>query len=159
MEPVVLSVPQFTVIGITAHANLKQLDEDRTIEDAFNNLQSRVNEIRHRAGEPFYLIQIYPCKENFDPNLDAFTSIIGVKVAEVDHIPSGMISHLVPESKVVKYTHVGLESELSKSYSYLYGTWMQENGQRPADFDFEIWDHRYKPSETDNEIDLHIALA
>lgn len=69
-----------------------------------------------------------------------------------------MIGHAVGESKYVTYTHQGLESELSRSYDYVYGQWIRETGNEPKDYDFEIWDERYKPESLENEIDLFVAL-
>ena len=103
-------------------------------------------------------MQIYPMKPGFSPRVDRFTQIFGYETASTDDVPSGMIHHTVSEGKYVTYTHRGLESELGKSYDYVYGKWMRETNNEPKGFDFEIWDQRYKPDSPENEIDLFVAI-
>lgn len=104
------------------------------------------------------MIQLYPGKQNFNPEIDPFTQIICFQVSTIENIPDGMISFTVPANNYAKYTHKGLESELGHTYDYLYGLWLAQSGNQCADYDFEYWDERYKPDSPDNEIDVHIAL-
>ncbi|MGG4144339.1 GyrI-like domain-containing protein [Paenibacillus algorifonticola] len=71
--------------------------------------------------------------------------VVGYKVeaSELGDVPLHMASHTVGESKYAAYTHMGLEAELSRSYNYLYGEWMEETGHVPQHYDFEVWDERY----------------
>lgn len=102
-------------------------------------------------------MQIYPARPNFNPQLDSFTHILCYEASKPGDVPLDMIGHAVADSKYVTYTHQGLESELSHSYDYVYGL-IRETGNEPKDYDFEIWDERYKPESLENEIDLFVAL-
>jgi len=157
MEAKELLLPEFTVVGFKIEANLDELEAELG-KQTYNSLISRKDEILNKKSENVILMQIYPMKHNFDPRIDRFTQILCYEVTSADDVPLGMISHTISESKYVTYTHKGLESELGKSYDYVYGKWIRETGNEPKGYDFEIWDERYKPENPDNEIDLFVAL-
>ncbi|MFS0727663.1 GyrI-like domain-containing protein [Paenibacillus sp. 1P07SE] len=157
MEAKEVKLPEFSVIGIRIEANLDELDAGLG-KQTYDSFISRKDEILFKKNENVILIQMYPMRPGFNPRIDRFTQIFCYEVKGVDVVPSGMVNHQVPESKYVTFTHKGLESELGRSYDYLYGQWMSEHGHVPKGYDFEIWDERYKPESSDNEIDMYVAL-
>ncbi|MFC5406446.1 GyrI-like domain-containing protein [Cohnella soli] len=157
MEAKEVKLPAFTVVGLRIEANLDEL-ESGIGKNAYDSLISRKDEIPFKMNENVILMQIYPMKPEFNPRVDRFTQIFCYEISEDDAVPSDMVSHQVPESKYATYTHKGLESELGRSYDYLYGQWIREHGQEPKGYDFEVWDERYKPESPDNEIDMYVAL-
>ncbi|TFE27253.1 GyrI-like domain-containing protein [Cohnella luojiensis] len=159
MEPSVVQLEEFGVVGVTFTANLKEIVEEELGSKAAASLKSRADEVMGRVGDAIYLVQIYPMKENFNPNVDRFTQIIGYKVIGSSIAPTDMIHHVVPANRYVKCTHKGLESELGRTYDFLYGTYVGQLGTHPVGYDFEIMDERFIPDSPDNEIDLHIAIA
>jgi AraC family transcriptional regulator len=158
MEPKVITLPLFHVVGYRIEANLKELESDLG-RNTYQSLIVRKDEIQNKKNENVILMQIYPMKPNFNPQVDRFTQILCYEISEPGHIPSEMISHSIHESKYVTYTHKGLESGLSRTYDYVYGQWIRETGNKPKGYDFEVWDERYKPESHDNEIDLYVALV
>lgn len=158
--PHLVKLPGFTVIGVTFEANLKEIMEQELGRKAFEEVHARRSEMAGRASDDIYLVQIYPMKMNFNPNVDAFTQLIGYRVEEGSEsaVPEGMTARSFEDREYVTYTHRGLESELGKSYDLLYGFWMAENERRPGGYDFEIWGSRYKPEQPDNEIDMFVVL-
>ena len=157
MEAKVIALPLFHVVGYKIEANLEELESDLG-KNTYASLIAGKDEISNKKNENVILMQIYPMKPNFNPRVDRFTQILCYEVSELGDIPLNMISHIVPESKYVTYTHKGLESELGRTYDYLYGQWIRETGNEPKGYDFEMWDERYKPESVDNEIDIFIAL-
>lgn len=157
MEAKEVKLPDFKVVGFRIEANLDEF-ESGIGKNTYDSLISRKDEILSKKNENVILMQIYPMKPGFNPRIDRFTQLFCYEVKEDDLVPSGMVSHQVPESKYVTYTHKGLESELGRSYDYLYDQWMCEHGHEPKGYDFEIWDERYKPESSDNEIDMFVAL-
>lgn len=157
MEAREITMPLFHVVGFKIEANLKEL-ESNLGKETYQSLISRKDDIQNKKNENVILIQIYPMKPNFNPQVDRFTQIFCYEVTDHSDVPAGMILHVVPENKYVTYTHKGLESELSRSYDYVYGQWMTETGNEPNGYDFEIWNERYKPESPDNEITMFIAL-
>lgn len=157
MEAKVIALSEFSVVGLKIEANLDEI-ETGLGKQTFQSLLTRKDEIKLKKNENVILLQIYPMKPGFNPRVDRFTQIFGYEISGAEEVPAGMIHHKVPESKYVKYTHKGLESELGRSYDYVYGQWMRETGNVPKAYDFEIWDERYKPESTENEIDMYVAL-
>lgn len=157
MEGKVIKLAGFDVVGMKIEANLDEL-ESGIGKRAYDSLIARKDEILYKKNEHVIMMQIYPIKPGFNPRVDRFTQIFCYEVSESDTIPSEMIHHQVPESEYVTYTHKGLESDLGRSYDYIYGQWMREHGREPKEYDFEVWDERYKPQSPDNEIDLYVAL-
>ncbi|WEK56064.1 MAG: GyrI-like domain-containing protein [Candidatus Cohnella colombiensis] len=157
MEAKEVILPAFTVVGFRIEANLDEL-ESGIGKNTYDSLISRKDEILFKKNENVILMQIYPMKPGFNPRIDRFTQIFCYEVNEGYTVPPGMMSHQVSESKYVTYTHKGLESELQRSYDYLYGQWTREHRHEPKGYDFEVWDERYKPESSDNEIDMYVAL-
>lgn len=157
MEAKEVKLPEFTVVGFRIEANLDEL-ESGIGKSTYDSLIIRKDEIITKKNEHVILMQIYPMKPGFNPRIDRFTQLFCYEVNESVTVPSGMESHQVSEGKYVTYTHKGLESELGRSYDYLYGQWMREHGHEPKGYDFEVWDERYKPESSDNEIDMYVAL-
>ncbi|MUK88566.1 AraC family transcriptional regulator [Ornithinibacillus sp. L9] len=158
MEPKVVRKPSFHVIGYHFLVNLKEIEEQNIGEKALISLRENAHKIPNKKGEHVYLIQVYPMREYFNPYEDKFTQIIGYEVSELGEVPEGAIFYTVPEGTYVTTTHQGPESELYKTYDYLYGKWMTDHRCMPIGYDFELWDERYNPEEMDNEIDLFIAI-
>lgn len=157
MEAKEIVLSGFCVVGLKIEANLVEIGAGLG-KQTFQSLIARKDEIKMKKNENVILMQIYPKKPGFNPQVDRFTQLFGYEITGAEEVPAGMILHKVPESKYVKYTHKGLESELGRSYDYLYGKWMGETGNVPNGYDFEIWDERYKPESIDNEIDMYVAL-
>lgn len=158
MEAKVVSLPEFKVMGIRIEANLDEL-ESGVGKQTYESLLSRKDEIVHKKNDNVILMQMYPMKPDFNPRVDRFTQLFCYEVTnQEDDVPDGMIKHQVAGSDYVTYTHKGLESELSRSYDYVYGQWMHEYGKEPKGFDYEIWDERYNPDSPDNEIDMYVAI-
>ncbi|MED3571079.1 GyrI-like domain-containing protein [Cytobacillus praedii] len=158
MEPKVMKKDTFHVIGYQFDANLREIEEGDLGKKTLARLQENAEGILNKCGNHIYLIQLYPMKEDFNALEDSFTQIIGYEVFNAGHVPRGAILHTIPENFYVTYTHQGPEAELYKTYDYLYGKWLGENGYAPIRYDMERWDERYKPNDSDNEIDVFIAV-
>lgn len=158
MQPKIIKKAAFHVIGYSIVANLQEINEKKLGKQTLAKLKENAANIKHKSSDDIYLIQLYPMKEDFNANKDAFTQIIGYEVSEIEDIPEEAIHHHVPAHEYVLYTHQGLESDLHKTYDYLYGEWLEENNYWPVGYDFERWDERYKPEDPSNEIDLYVAV-
>ncbi|KQO18115.1 GyrI-like domain-containing protein [Paenibacillus sp. Leaf72] len=156
-EAAVVALPLFHVVGYKVEASVQEF-ESGLGKKTYLSLIERKAEIQHRKNDHILLIQIYPMAADFIPQTDRFTNIVCCEVSELGNVPLQMASHTVAESKYAAYTHIGPESELSLSYNYLYGEWMEETGHVPQHYDFEVWDERYQPESPDNEIDIFVAL-
>ncbi|MFO1442389.1 AraC family transcriptional regulator [Bacillus sp. Bva_UNVM-123] len=158
MEPKVIKLNSFQVMGYHFEANLQEIEKEGLGKKTLLKLQENADQFINKSGDHIYLVQIYPMKENFNANVDKFTQIIGFEVSDSSNIPEGAILHTLEENLYVKYTHRGLEADLHKTYDYLYGKWLMDNGYFPIGYDAELWDERYKPFDPENEIDLFIPV-
>ncbi|GIO28376.1 GyrI-like domain-containing protein [Ornithinibacillus bavariensis] len=157
-EPKLVHKKSFQVVGYTFNANLQEIEEKQLSKKTTERLKANADNIQNKIGNHIYLIQLYPMKEHFNANTDPFTQIIGYEVSEPSDLPPDAIIHHVPENDYVTYTHHGLESELYKSYDYLYGKWLRESNYHTLGYDLELWDERYKPEDTENEIEMYVAV-
>lgn len=157
MEARVVTLPLIHLVGYRIEATVEAF-ESGLGKNAYRSLLERRDEIPNRNKEYVLLMQMYPLNPDFNAQTDPFTHLIGYEVSEPGNVPADMVSHTVGESKYVTCKHIGPESELSRSYEYLYGQWLGESGCEPKDYDFEIWDERYKPESPDNVISIFVAL-
>ncbi|RJX39526.1 hypothetical protein D3P09_08880 [Paenibacillus pinisoli] len=155
--PAVIAMPDIAVTGIALHGVLRELEEAGLGRKAYQDMQSRREDIPGRQSEDIYLVQLYP--PNFNPEADPVTQLIGYLVGPSSAVPDGLSQQAMEAGEYAKYTHKGLESELGRSYGLLYGHWMAEFGREPRGYDLELWGSRYKPDQLDNEIDMFISLA
>lgn len=158
MQATVVTLQAMQLVGYQVEATIEEF-ESGLGRRTYQKLVTQKDEIQYRNNDDVHMVQIYPEKSDFDPLTDRFIQIFGYEVASLGTIPPQMISHNIPESKYVTCTHYGLESELSRTYEFLYGEWMRETGNVARFYDFEKWDERYKPNSQDNEIDIFIALV
>lgn len=156
-EPTVVSIGEFQVVGLEIHGTLKEIGEQKMGKQAYQSMLDRAREVHGKVSDRIYMIELYP--DFFQAETDALTQIIGYEVSDAKDIPEGMVAHIVPASKYVKFTHKGLEAELGRTYDLLYNEWMKSSGNRPQNYDFEIWDKRYKPESSENRIDVHVPLV
>ncbi|ARU62992.1 hypothetical protein CBW65_19900 [Tumebacillus avium] len=158
MEPVVARLSEFQVVGITITANLKEIEGQQLVKKAHEQMLSRKGEIEGRIGEEVYLIQIYPDKSDFNAMFDAFKLVIGYKVSTAANTPTGMVAHQVPGNEYAQFLHKGLESELGRTYDFIYSQWLPQSGRQFGGYDFEVWDDRYQPESSENEIEVYVAM-
>ncbi|PZM66381.1 GyrI-like domain-containing protein [Paenibacillus dendritiformis] len=157
-QPSIATVPGFTIAGVAFEANLETIADKKLGKLAYETMLARRAELAGSVSDNIHLVQIYPMKPDFNPQVDPFTQIIGYLVPEVTTTPDGMVMRAFPESAYVTMTHRGRECELGQTYDLLYGQWMREHGREPAGYDFEVWDERYRPDSEDNEIEVFVAL-
>lgn len=157
-QPKLIHKKSFQVVGYTFKANLKEIEENQLGKKTMERLMANTDNIQHKLGNHIYLIQVYPMKKQFNAFTDPFTQIIGYEVSQPGDLPQDAVLHHIPENYYVTYTHHGLESELYKTYDYLYGKWIKENNYHTIGYDIELWDERYKPEDTSNEIDMYVAV-
>ncbi len=115
-------------------------------------------DIHNRVGTAKILLQIYPVGGLFN-NHTPYTIILGYSVENLDTLPEGMVGYPVPGGRYAKVTHVGSEAWISKTYSFIYRTWLPRKQRIRPPFDYEVWDRRYLPGQAQSEIDIYIPLA
>ena len=69
-----------------------------------------------------------------------------------------MIGHILPASQYAVNTDRDKASDIQDTYSYVYGEWLDASDYTEVGSDYEIWDTRYQPESSDNEVDHYIAI-
>ncbi|MBS4209929.1 effector binding domain-containing protein [Bacillus sp. FJAT-50079] len=137
---------------------MQDIKNKNIVKAAFAKLKSQLSEFPNRVGDHLYLVQIYPMKERFDPKVDKFISLVGYEILDEENRPPNTVVHIVPENFYAFYSFKDIEANIQLAYDYLYGHWLQEQGYDSLGYDLELWDERYKPEESANEIDMFIAI-
>ncbi|MBP2110600.1 GyrI-like domain-containing protein [Paenibacillus silagei] len=119
MEAKVITLPAFYVVGYQVEADVAAF-ESGLGKQTYQTLTAGRDQLLNKLNDHVILMQLYPLTPEFDPQADRFVHMLGYAVSHPDEIPLDMVSHAVPESRYVTYTHKGLESEISRSYDYLY---------------------------------------
>lgn len=158
MRAKTIKLPSFQVIGMKVAATV-EVFESGLGKDLHHRLLERKHEIPHRKNDHVILLQIYPLDDYFDAKQDEFTHLIGYEVTQAGSAPAGMVHREIEACEYVVCTHEGVESDVHLTYSYLYESWLGQNGRAPKNYDFEIWDERYDPESPANEIDIYVALS
>ncbi|MGC1121768.1 MAG: GyrI-like domain-containing protein [Candidatus Methanofastidiosia archaeon] len=89
MEPEIKSKPAFTVVGIKYRGK----NENNEIPQLWFKLGPRINEIKHRVGSA------YGVMDNYDEESGKFDYIAGIEVDSSADIPEGMVSIDVPNRR------------------------------------------------------------
>jgi AraC family transcriptional regulator len=81
-------------------------------------------------------------------------------VSDINVVPEGMISRTIPASKYAVFTSKGPLANLSKTYNYIYGTWLPQSGCKLSQSsDFEFYDERFDPNNDEkSEVDIYIPI-
>lgn len=160
METKQVSLDGFSLIGYKLETNLQEFNAGIG-KGTYLKLLSFREDVKYKKSDNVLLVQVYPQKTDFNPWDDRFIQVLGYSITEevqADALPEGMDIHRIPPSNYVMGIHHGPESEMQRSYDYLYGQWMKETGNIPKGIDFEIWDEQYKPESQDNVIRIFIAI-
>jgi len=160
METKQIALDSFTLVGYKLETNLQEFNAGIG-KDTYKKLISLQGDLAHKKSDNVFLVQFYPQKMDFNPWNDRFIQVLGYDVTDATQenaLPEGMDIHSIPPSNYVMGVHHGPESEMQRSYDYLYGQWMSETGNEPKGIDFEIWDEQYKPDSQDNIIRIFIAI-
>lgn len=157
MEARKVTLSSITVVGFEVVTNLEELASGIG-EQTIARLKSVEEHIKNKKSSNRLLVQFYPDKSDFNPWVDQFRQLFGFEVSEVADIPEGAVVVTLPESLYATCTHKGMESEIQRTYDFLYGEWIPKNGFCSKGFDFEIWDERYQPLSEENEIEIHVAI-
>jgi AraC family transcriptional regulator len=117
----------------------------------------------HRIhGNEFYSLEVYDSLRYFDSfNLETtFDKWAAVQVDEINNLPAGMQTLIVPEGEYAVFRYVGKPSEAHSFYHYLFSTWLPQSSYR--------LDHRphmaimgpdYKGDHPESEEDICIPVS
>jgi predicted transcriptional regulator YdeE len=159
MNPKILQVQGFTVVGITARTNnAKEMRAAGAIGKLWGRLmqENLLEKIPNRADENIVAIYTdYASDKDGD-----YTYILGAKVSRDSGIPAGMVAKQILSGK-----HAVFTSERGPSSKVVPEIWQKINnlpktvpgGDRTYQSDFEVYDERARDPQ-DAVVDVYVGV-
>ncbi len=121
MIPKIETKPAMKFVG---QKIIMSFSENKTAE-LWKGFMAQKREITNNISTELYSIEIYPPAffANFNPQTN-FEKWAAVKVANFDKIPERMKAIVSPEGLYAVFVHIGLASEVPKTYQYILQNWL-----------------------------------
>ncbi len=154
MEPKIIELPDMKLIGLKCTTTMKE----NSIPQLWEKYMQVYDAIPDKLDSPCFGICVYmdmdECKED-----TPFDYIAAHCVSTFDNLPDNMISYTIPKGKYASFTHKGSLDTLDKTYSYIYGAWVNETEHEMDKRDqIELYDARFKYGQADSEMDILIPI-
>lgn len=128
------------------------------IPQLWDQFFSRENEIKNKAGSPFFGI-CKPQEDKLKTHPDECLYISCASVLDFSFVPDGMITETIAACEYAVFTHKGKLDQLDHTMNYIYGSWLPKSGYKLKEApDLEIYDHRFNPISEDSEFDIYIPI-
>ena len=155
MEPKIIKKEDFTIVGLRYFGK----NEHNEIPELWNQFNKRMKEmggLEHETGEAAVGLCITPDDE---PLEGAFEYVAGALVDEVEEVPEDFVVRHVPEQTYAVFEHKGDMPSLSKTYEYIYETWLPQSGyQISSRMDFEYYNEDFKNFAPDSIFYIYIPI-
>ncbi len=155
MQVNIIEQQEIIIIGIQATMSLTA---DNT-SALFRGFMPRKREITSSSNEPLFLIKVYPTNyfSAFNPST-TFTKWLGIKNSELENIPEGFETMVIPAGKYAVFYYKGLNTDHS-IFSYIFQEWIPQSGYQLDDRPhFDVLDERYKNNDPESEEEIWIPI-
>jgi predicted transcriptional regulator YdeE len=160
MQPKIVEVPAFSVIGIRVRTNnAKETAAGGVIPSQWEKFfeEGIANKIPHKIGPTIYAVYTnYASDHNGD-----YDFLIGLKVSSVSEIPLGMAAVKVPSGRyaIVPSATGPVSQVVPQAWQRVYSLddAKQLGGTRAYKADFELYDQRSQNPQS-SQVDLYIGL-
>lgn len=159
MEPKIVDLPEFKVIGVRKTVTLKTAGPE--IAKQWKEFNPSVKEIPNKVGDrEAYGICEYVDFADFTEETP-YNELVSVGVTSLEKIPEGMTGKVIPACKYAVFTHKGKTDTLMQTYDYIYKTWLLNSGYDLARHDdFELYDYRFiGVNDPESELDIYIPVV
>ena len=160
MEPGVVKLQEFSVIGIQARTNnADEMTGDGAIPKQWTRFfkEGIADKIPNKVDSTIYAVYTgYASDRNGE-----YDFIIGMKVSSVSDVPPGMVAKKVPRGKyaVVTSAKGQVAQVVPQAWQRVWG--LEDNkqlgGARAYKADFEVYDQRSQNPQ-DSQVDLYVGL-
>lgn len=155
MQPKFLTKPSFTLVGLRYYGK-NEHGEIAQLWDQFNQRMAALGGLPNETGDA----AIGLCIGSDDEPLEgAFEYVAGLPVSKADQVPEGFVVREVPEYTYAVFAHKGDLPSLSKTYEYIYESWLPQSGyQLAAKIDFEYYDQDFKDFAPDSVFYIYVPI-
>ena len=155
MEPKIITKPPFTIVGLR-YFGKNENNEIPELWTQFNQRMEELGGLKNETGEAAIGLCITPDDE---PLEGAFEYVAGLPVTEVEEVPEDFVVRHVPEQTYAVFAHKGDMAGLSKTYEYIYETWLPQSDYELAQkMDFEYYDEDFKNFAPDSVFYIYIPI-
>lgn len=159
MEPKIVDLPEFKVIGIRKTVTLKTAGKE--IAQQWKEFNPRVKEIPNKVGdrEAFGVCEYVDFADFTEET--PYNELVSIGVTSLEKIPEGMTGKVIPACKCAVFTHKGKTSTLMQTYDYIYKTWLPNSSYDLAKHDdFELYDYRFiGVNDSESELDIYVPVV
>lgn len=153
MEPQIITRPEVKIVGVARQYEEEDLDID-TLWSAF---RPNVNKIKNRVGSDAFGIH-----EEYQEGETSvgFHYICAVAVSDLNDVPGGMISRVIPEHLYAVFQHKGALSSLPDTLKYIWGSWLPKSKYEYVEQpDFELYAPATQAGSAEKILFLHIPIV
>jgi AraC family transcriptional regulator len=155
MEPKIITKPAFTMVGIR-YFGKNEHGEIPELWEVFNQRMTELKGLPNETGEAAIGLCITP---EDDPTDGSFEYTAGLIVHKGEDVPDGFVVRHVPEHTYAVFAHKGDLPSLSKTYEYIYETWLPQSGyELAAKLDFEYYNEDFKDFAPDSVFYIYIPI-
>lgn len=127
----------------------------------WHSFMPRRKEIANTLGTELYSMEVYHNPlffKNFNPT-NEFEKWAAVEVLDINIVPIGMKTLIVPTGLYAVFTHRGPASEGEKTYNSIFRTWLPNSIYDLDDRQhFAIMGDKYKNNDPDSEEEIWIPI-
>ena len=157
MQPLITTLPDTPIVG---HHMAMSLTEDRTPE-LWKGFAPRIREIHNRVNKDRISLKIFPVqpgKPGFSPQIN-YHKWAAVQVSDLNAIPEGMDSLMIPQGQYAVFLHKGPASTFGQTINYIFADWLPvsdyELDDRPH---FEVMGEGYRLDDPNAEETIWIPV-
>ena len=162
MQPQFVQRPELKVVGLGAKF-ISGISPDKNnaavIPPLFDRFINQIDQIKNKTGDGSWgLVEMLPADEK--SHRDELFYIAAAEVSDVDSIPPGMISRVIPAGRYAQFTHKGKLTGLEATMKFIYQTWVPQSGQRLRNSPhLERYDRRFDLNSDQSEFDILLPVA
>ncbi len=150
MEPRIVSLPAFTVVGVKYRGK----NENNEIPQLWDDFGPRMGEIQHMVDKH----ACYGVCANADEQTHEFDYFAGFEVDSTDDIPEGMVSFDVPASTYAVFSTT--LPGIGETFDHAYHSWLPKSGyQTTGGPDLELYGEEFDPGDPGSTFEIFIPIT
>jgi AraC family transcriptional regulator len=152
MEPAIVELRELKLVGMKYQGK----NENGEITMLWKEFMARLPEIENRVAD-----DVCYGFETFEGSTEPgeFVYIASVQVRDLDEIPAGMVSRVVPSTRYAAFAIPAVVTEIPKAICDIYERRLPESRLEPTgDWDFEYYDRDFAPDTAEGRLYLYVPV-